>query len=72
MVTTSAVPVDAPWMLRIISRSIARPRTGAATSSTSTSASHAGQPHPCQSCQKKKARTMPTAPWAKLKTPVVL
>ena len=62
----------APWMRRNSTNSTAMARSGASTNTTAAMARRNGQCQSCHSCQYEKAATIPTAPWAKLKTPVVL
>ena len=57
---------------RMMTRSNARPNSGAAISSTTTRATGTGHPQPTVSCQYANAASMPAAPWAKLNTPVVV
>ena len=45
---------------------------GAHTPRVASSASGVGQPQSTRSCQYTNARNIPTAPWAKLKTPDVM
>jgi hypothetical protein len=45
---------------------------GASTRRTVASAIGAGHPHPVSSCQYANAPSIPIAPWAKLKMPVVV
>ncbi len=62
----------APWMRRKSTYSTTRARRGASTNTMNTMASRNGQWSFCHNSQYENAATMPTAPWAKLKTPVVL
>ena len=62
----------APWMRRKSTNSTAMASNGASMKTMTTMASRKGQCQSCHSCQYEKAATIPTAPWAKLKTPVVL
>ncbi len=62
----------APWMRRKSTNSTMSPRSGASTKTMNAMASRNGQCSFCHNSQYEKAATMPTAPWAKLKTPVVL
>jgi hypothetical protein len=71
IVTVSVVPAGAPRKLRMI-RSRTRPIRGATTRSTMTRAIGTGTSISTLSCQYRNAATIPTAPWAKLKTPVVV
>ena len=72
MVTTTLVTSETPSRPRMMTRSMIRPIAGATTSRTSASDTRLGRPHPFSNCQKAKAPTTPTAPWAKLKMPVVV
>ena len=56
----------------MMTRSMSTPRAGAATSSTPARASGMGQPQATCSCQYANAPSIPMAPWAKLKMPVVV
>ena len=58
----------------MITTSMKTPSSGAATKSTMNRASGAGMPHASgeRSCQYRNAPSMPIAPWAKLKMPVVV
>ena len=72
-VTTSFVATDAPRSSRrITSTSRRTPMAGAHTPRVTSSASGVGQPRLTRSSQYTNARNMPTAPWAKLKTPEVM
>jgi hypothetical protein len=71
-VTANRMLVAAPYNWRITTRSTTIPSIGAATNKTMASDSSSGSAHPCHSCQNRYAMTMPMAPWAKLKMPVVL
>ena len=57
---------------RMITASSSTPKSGASTKRMSPSASGAGQPQSNRSCQYVNANSMPAAPWAKLKMPVVV
>ena len=70
--TTSLVASLVPSSPRMITRSSSNPNPGARTRRTNAIASGAGQPHFTRSCQYAKAASIPAAPWAKLKTPVVV
>ena len=70
--TTSLVASLVPSNPRKITRSSRTPKRGASTSSTNTMATGDGQPHPIVICQYMNAASIPAAPWAKLKTPVVV
>ncbi len=56
----------------MITSSSSTPNSGASTSSTTTSDERAGQPQSNRSCQYTNAKSIPAAPWAKLKMPVVV
>ena len=56
----------------MITASSSTPNSGARMSSTTTSATGAGQPQSKRSCQYVNAASIPAAPWAKLKMPVVV
>ena len=71
-VTIRATPVSEPRTLRISTRSTIAPNSGARMNSTAMSANGAGQCMCTRSCQYRKARSMPMAPWAKLKIPDVV
>ena len=71
-VTISERTVDAPCRRRMKTTSTTMASSGARIKSTRAKERTGFQPHPCQSCQKLKAAIMPTAPWAKLKIPVVV
>ena len=51
---------------------MSRPITGASTKSTASTAGSCGHPCSTVSSQYVNAAIMPTAPWAKLKTPDVM
>jgi branched-chain amino acid transport system permease protein len=57
---------------RMITASSSTPNSGASTSRTSASAIGAGQPQSNRSCPYVNANSIPAAPWAKLKMPVVV
>jgi hypothetical protein len=71
-VTTTVMSTAAPYSGRISTRSTTTPNTGAMTRRTRSRESTALMCHPCHSCQKVNAAIIPTAPWAKLKMPVVV
>ncbi len=70
--TTSLVASLVPSRPRKMTRSSRMPKAGASPNSTTTTATGVGQPQPWVSCQYANAASMPAAPWAKLKTPVVV
>ena len=71
-VTTSETPTGAFPRSRTRTRCRKKPNAGARSSSTTASASQAGMPCFWLRSQYTKAKTIPTAPWAMLKTRVVL
>ena len=57
---------------RMITASSRTPNNGARITSTTNKAMGAGQPQSKRSCQYVNAKSIPAAPWAKLKMPVVV
>ena len=57
---------------RMITASSSTPKSGARINSTTMRAIGAGQPQSKRSCQYVNAKSIPAAPWAKLKMPVVV
>ena len=53
-------------------RSSSNPSSGPTTRTMAAIDGTIGQSQPCVICQYTNAATIPTAPWAKLKTPVVV
>ena len=72
MVVTSCATSGASAILRISTRSINAPMSGAATNTVSIRATKVWIPQSTRNCQKTYARNMPMAPWAKLKMPEVV
>ena len=71
-VTTSETLTGASPRPRATNRAMNQPIAGATTKSTSTRASQVGIPCRTLKSQNTKASSMPNAPWAMLKTRVVL
>src|SRR3954451_13484496 len=70
--TTSCVASEVPCSRRMMPSSSTTPMAGANTSRTSNAASTVGIPQSTCSCQYMKAPSIPMAPCAKLKMPVVV
>jgi hypothetical protein len=70
--TTSFVASLVPSNPRMITRSSSNPNAGARIRSTMISAKGVDHPHFTRICQYANAASMPAAPCAKLKTPVVV
>ena len=71
-VTTSETLTGASPRPRQTTRCTNQPVSGATTTSTRTSETHVGRPWRSLKSQNRKAITMPKAPWAMLKTRVVV
>jgi hypothetical protein len=72
IVTTRDVPVARPARLRMSTRSISAPMSGANTHTTMKIASGAGHPWLKRNSQYTNAMNIPMPPWAKLKIPDVV